>query len=177
MIAMVIGFAIFVSSSEDDKLRASVDDANCPWPYSSGTLSLEYRWGSGLTGSNYHVGWRAAVEDSVDSWNDLSTNVEWEYDGSGVTAFGVYNSNDGRLGYNQPYCAGGYNGIRTSNVTWGNLNYEPHTFSKRQAIAGHELGHAMGLFHSTNDGDLMYGYCCPTDTPTSNDEAAVNALY
>ena len=39
------------------------------------------------------------------------------------------------------------------------------------------LGHAMGLWHSTDDDDIMYYACCPTTEPTSNDEDAVNDMY
>ena len=165
------GFAVFVASSADDSLRASEDDPNCIWPYTSGTLTLEYRWTSSVDSN-----WRSAFEHGVDAWNDLDTNVEWEHDAYGDTALSQYSAEDGHLGVNYGYCSGGSNPVRIANTTWGNSHYGT-TDTKRKFGAGHELGHAMGLWHSTDDDDIMYYACCPTAEPTSNDEDAVNDMY
>lgn len=168
---IVAGFVVFVASSADSKLSATEDDPNCIWPYSGGTLTLEYRWTSSVDSD-----WRPAFEHGIDAWNDLDTNVEWEHDSYGDTALGVYSAEDGNRGINYGYCTSGSNPVRYANTTWGNSYYES-TSSERKSTAGHELGHAMGLWHSTDDDDLMYYECCPTTEPTSNDEDAVNDMY
>ena len=110
------GFAVFVASSADNSLKA-VDDPWCLWPYSSGTLTLEYRWTSTIGSSSP---WRAAFEHAVDAWNDEDTNVEWEHNAYGKTSLSAYSLDDHLRGYTQVICSGGSNPIRTHNLIWVN---------------------------------------------------------
>ena len=171
---LVAGFVVFVASSADDRLKASEDDPNCIWPYSSGTLTLEYRWGTGSVGPG--TAWRTAYEDAVDGWNDLDTNVEWEHSNYGDNTLNSYSVDDNQAGFNQPYCSSGSNPVRVMNDSWGNSYYYP-TMDDRRSTATHEMGHAMGLWHSTDNDDVMYPSCCDVTSPSSGDEDAVNDMY
>ena len=113
----------------------------------------------------------------MDAWNDLDTNVEWSSSSSAVNVFDTYSQNNNIVGYNIPYCQGGYDGYRISNDTFGNKYHNAHSPHNRGSIASHEIGHAMAMFHSSYNTHVMYISCCPNAGPTSNDEDALNALY
>lgn len=133
---LAAGFVVFVFNAEDESLLASQDDDNCPWAYSSGTLELDYRWGSGVGSGS---AWREAFENAVDDWNDLDTNVWVDHDTYSRSSFNSYNHQNGWYGFNTPYCYGGTDGYRAYNDTWGNRYYSL-TVSERRAIADHEVG-------------------------------------
>jgi hypothetical protein len=44
-------------------------------------------------------------------------------------------------------------------------------------VAAHEIGHAIGILHSTTPGTLMYPFSSVTETLAAEDIAAVRALY
>lgn len=54
-----------------------------------------------------------------------------------------------------------------------------YSAAKRQGVAAHELGHALGLAHNGSSAAiLMYPYDSRTvTTPQSDDKAGVNAIY
>ena len=168
------GFAVFVTSSFDNNLLATNDDENCLWAYSSGTLELEYEWGPDI---NSHPNWQTAFEFAVDEWNDLDTNVEWSNSGSADNVFDTYSKKDNQVGYNLGTCQDGYDGYRVANLTFGNTYYNEYSPHNRGAVASHEVGHAMAMFHSSYNTHVMFQICCPQSGPTSNDEGALNALY
>ena len=44
-------------------------------------------------------------------------------------------------------------------------------------VAAHEIGHAIGILHSTTPGTLMFPFSSVTETLASEDISAVRALY
>lgn len=60
----------------------------------------------------------------------------------------------------------------------GNLMYDGADGATFYQVALHELGHALGLAHSSNPADVMYPVLTAQDTDLSaSDEAGIRALY
>ncbi len=144
------------------------------WYYTSGDLDLYYDWGDNLQEPTSD--WKTAFNWAKTDWDNAGTAVDWSPSGSGTNIFNTYDDEDGRYGkcewqFGETYLIG--------NKVYGNLANDPETSIGRREIAGHELGHAIGLGHSTVDPALMEERELDSDEsyPLTDDVAGVDALY
>ncbi|MCW3817810.1 M10 family metallopeptidase domain-containing protein [Micromonospora sp. DR5-3] len=149
------------------------------------------KWKDSTTTSGY----ASVATASANAWTNTSTPVSLTKVTSGANIT-IANGNFGNSGYdgitldgnqNNPSC--GSSGLWSIGlVTWWNSYYtDGYSSAKRQSVMVHELGHALGLAHSsagscTNvpimqpDTYTRYDVCRLT-TPRAGDIDGVNFLY
>jgi predicted Zn-dependent protease len=174
-VSLIVSVVFFGLQMRPWQVEAS--HTTCIWPYTSGDLDIEYRWGNNLSGPS---AWKTAFSTSLSDWNATSTAVNFQHDAYAVNSLNTYNLEDGQTGVNQPYCADP-GGELVMNDTYGNVYYDiqmSYTANERRSVTGHELGHVIGLEHGSSN-ELMYGVK-PSSTiyvPQSGDVSEVNAHY
>lgn len=166
--------------------KAAADPIGCQFT----TASL--KWEDATSRASYST----PAHSSVAAWNATATpvslievttgeNVTVADGNFGATGFvGITRDNQGS---SPPACtSSGY--WRYGIVTWWNRYYtDGYNAGKRQSIMVHELGHGLGLAHTTStsclDTDIMlqgasYRYdVCGINTPKNNDIYWINVLY
>jgi len=141
--------------------------------------------------------WRAAAVQATDRWNRAQTAFKLSTSnasGSGnCTSFG-----DNILSFSSTECGTAFGAntlaatrgwssgatiikadiIFNSNkeITWG-IYDGPIPYTDFRRVAMHELGHAMGLDHTTTPGALMYPTASDTYLPTPDDVESLKAIY
>jgi len=143
--------------------------------------------------------WRATAAEAADRWNRAQTAFKLSTSnasGSGnCTSYG-----DNILSFSSTSCGIAFGAntlaatrgwsiegtstiikadiIFNSNKTWGiydgAIRYTLEDFSR---VAMHELGHAMGLAHTTVASALMYPTASDTYLPSLDDVESLNAIY
>ena len=146
------------------------------WEYEEDTtLEIPYRF------HRMSDAYQDAYDDALDAWNDSDTSVDFDFDNYQIHHnMGVRNDpEDTDLGKTQSLClAGLYK--RSWTYTWLNTAYLPnYSDTYKGAIATHELGHYIGVRHSTESPAIMRAPV-PTSygaTVYEDDECAVNHRY
>lgn len=157
------------------------DNPGCSWPYSGGTsqLNIYFRDNPSYPPTSDYTGAYANA-----SWAATSSPASFSYSGSGSSLRGVsYIGATGQLGVTYPLCSGGY--LASASVYLNRTYLEPAagTYATpfwRQYTAAHELGHNIGLGHSSYSSALMYFVIpgSPTfNSPQADDICGVNHLY
>lgn len=144
------------------------------WTYVNPTLEAVADWNWAVNPADNGVGTDvylkrtySQVGATVQFWGEYLPNQTW----TGITQF--YNSNGVAVNYTQ-------NNWNYSAIIFNTDNAPTNQPSKMKAIAGHELGHAFGLAHNSNDtGVLMYPYwdVCTATCPTADDVAGIRSMY
>ena len=178
---VVIALSVLGSVSLSVNLAMGYNDYDNPcgvWNENTGELTQTYRFGSTVANPSK---WRTAWVAGTLIWesSDTDTAIDWTENSYAPTTFNRYSLADGKEGFSQPYCSGGY---LSSTDNWLNEYYDiahNHTADQRRAIAAHEIGHASGMGHSNTAGALMEG--ANTDQfPTStqqDDNDGIDDLY
>jgi hypothetical protein len=130
------------------------------------------------------------------SWNLVDSGKHLDYDGnstymsnvkSGVGKWEAYKKGiirpDGNTVIEDVYISD-YTEKSTTNavassagtIKFNKYNCKGYSSTQITRIATHELGHALGLAHSTSK-DIMYAYTITTSSLTQNDKDSYDAAY
>lgn len=151
----------------------------CRWPQNyAGLVNLQYKWGNGLQTPG--TPWRTAFENAASSWSSTNTKVLFSYSASGSITIHTYNLDDSKDGYAIPGCGG--DGVPINYNVNANTFYSGNWSSnRRQALAGHELGHSSSIGHiATSTAISLMGTNPNPDvyyTPQPLDITFVNEIY
>ena len=129
----------------------ATQDPVCSWPYTYNTnLNVTWRYGMSMT-DRYRTAWSNAAA----AWQATATPLYMPYQSGSamVDTYAYFDTDDGRMGYtwlNFGACIPYVTPLRDA---WAYINtYYAATFTttELQQLAGHELGHAVGLPHIQN---------------------------
>lgn len=146
-----------------------------PYYWKNGVGNLTYKWGDRLKTSGTVI--RNAFEDALYDWYWTPTKVKFSYNSSSKNTLNSYYLND-----STEY------GVTTINHTGSSINYftakvnagnsETSTKNVARSAAGHELGHGIGLDHSSSKA-IMNSSRDRTKVyvPQTDDINGVNARY
>lgn len=142
-LALVLG--IIVLAAQTPAPAAAYTFAPCWWPASS--TQVTYKWGPNQQNPIYL--WRQRFTQSVSDWNNSVVRPDLVENSGSSNVLDSYDAADGNYGVAQLVCNG------TSMVRFtamGNSNRGPEynwDTNFMRSITGHELGHGLGLNHST----------------------------
>jgi len=165
------------------------------WP--NGTVTMQLSLGNaGHTLSDGNTSWNSAVAPALTMWNQVMGAAQLAgvmnssaavSQGDGVNSMAFANTFFGSsFGSNTLAITGySYSGstMREADIlfnnawTWDSYRGPLRSPMDIQRVALHELGHVLGLGHSTLSTAIMYAFVGNTDTLTSDDIAGAQALY
>lgn len=153
-----------------------------------------YKLVGGVGNRSYYIGdpggtWATPIRDGVSAWNATSTkvwyNTEQSFNGATLDYFVGNFGNVNWCGYTFYIDSNGYyinyGGYPTQNWYRNEVKIQDPPISgcpafSKKGTGAHEMGHAMGLKHSSVSGALMYSPT-PTDTPQTDDVNGINSMY
>jgi predicted Zn-dependent protease len=166
------------------------------WPNNSNPIAQLELGSAGRTLSDGNTSWNAAVSPAIDMWNQVMGNLQL---GRVMDSTAPIASGDGRnsLSFGSSFFGHSfgsstlavtyysYSGSRMTegdivfNTAWswdsyrGGLRSNPDI----QRVALHELGHLLGMAHSTLSSAIMYAYINNSYQLTADDIAGIQSLY
>lgn len=152
----------------------------CPWTNTT-PLNIYFEWGPNLIGNPSYT-WRLRFSDSVGDWNSQGTKPLVQWSSGAANRLDSYTAADGYYGYASIACTGPFWDRKMSSFDAYANSYRGHEYNWddffMRSITGHELGHGLGLGHSTEysimntsrDRYTLY-------TPQQDDRNGLNAIY
>lgn len=151
------------------------DRDNMCWWNNTTPLPVLYKWGANLQTPGTQ--WRNAFTTGVSNWNTAPIKPYFTLDSSNSrNTFDTYSAPDGYAGYTWYWCNIVYKLDRFD--AKGNVNYSV-TDKQATEIASHEMGHGLGMGHSTVWPSVMYvsGPYGTWGVPTQDDINGQHAMY
>lgn len=126
---------------------------------------------------NMLPGDRGGWDNAVAAWTSSPANIILQKLPGNLNVSDYNNPSDTRDGYTLAHWSGRY--FTTSNSYLNGHFTNNYTAAQIEAVAVHELGHAMGLAHVPTCAGIMYhvSTACPPSTPHQDDINGINALY
>lgn len=153
-----------------------------------------YKLVGGVSGRDYYIGdpdgnWISHIRNGIAAWNNASSLVDYNTEQTtSATDLDFFVGNHGNVdwcGYTFYIDSSGlyinYGGYPNQNWYRNEVKIQDPPISgcpafSKKGTGAHEMGHAMGLKHSSVSGALMFSPT-PTDTPQTDDINGIDALY
>lgn len=151
LLTLVVTIAVAFRSAVEAYAFNDYDNPGCRW--GPATTSVYYTYGPNLIGDPNYT-WRLRYEDSVANWNQVPPQRPQFVFIPGVSVnFDSYTAIDGLYGFVDPHCSAPGPG----NMIWFDARVNSHyaatdfvwNDNALRSITGHELGHGLGLGHSS----------------------------
>lgn len=169
---LVLGFTLYAASAAayNDSCPQYCPGSGAKWP--SG--AVQWKWGTTINPSGY---WASGFSLASDAWFNAGAGIWPSYSSSAQAKVDVYSAQDQNDGVNY----WGYNCCWT--IAWfdayGNTGYVPDTlgnYTRIKQVSIHEMGHGLGLGHSTGFNAVMQANS-PSTTLAADDIIGLNAMY
>lgn len=146
------------------------------------TKNLNVRYMDSFNGNDSKLG--GPMSAAISDWHRSNTKITMGYNQSYSSQIGIKGGNYGNTGWSAR-CTNWRKYVTTGNYTGSTIeaNYtylksSSYSSNKIKGVFSHELGHALGLAHTTNTSVVMH----PNDNrivykPAADDVAGVNSLY
>ncbi len=135
--------------------------------------AVQWKWGPSINTSGY---WADGFVRASGVWTGANASAWLAYNSSAQSTADVYSAADGNGGINY----WGYNCCWTlaQFQAYGNVNYNGDSagyWTRIKQVTAHEMGHGIGMGHSTSWAVMQYD--APTDTLTTDDLNGIHAIY
>ncbi len=152
-------------------------DPECWWSNPSGQyLYVNWKWGPNI---NISGGWADDYRLASTNWSNAGTKARMGYNSSAQDTADTYYTIENRPAYTEYWC--NFNYTMADAHAYGNLyafsdSGTPDSY--RRFAAAQEMGHTLGLGHSSDSGAVMYKFVnTGLYYPSSDDTAGLNTMY
>jgi matrixin len=171
---------IVLSLAFSGGIAAAYNNSEVPcgkWP-NGNPVGVQWKWGPYI---NQSGGWAHAFSVVAEpTWDDAFTKISIGWNSSAAGDYDVINDSAYSGGYYWAWCHW-WNPTQLADfLVVGNLYwYADSPYGANMGrTAGQEIGHSLGLGHSSNPNAIMYGSNLYQGTwPTSDDAAGIASLY
>lgn len=170
-----VATVILVVGLSGGRVLAYNNDTNPAFGAKFPNGAIGWKWGPSINQTGY---WAAGFTRASGIWTAANASAWPAFDSSAQAVADVYFAADGNggityWGYNCCWSLAQFQ-------SYGNLNYNGDSagfWTRIKQISAHELGHGIGMGHSTVAGAPVMRFDAPTDTLTTDDIDGIKAIY